>query len=118
MHETDVIDEPPTKRRGPLGWLVARTWRFWVVAALLMPLLYVGSFGPACWITARLSSGARIPPPPKWMLIYSPLGVICTANSRPSAMLRRWASVGAPDDAHVAVPTSTDSYVAFGRDAY
>ena len=39
------MDQRPDKRRGPLLWLAGRTWRFWVVAVVL-PLLYVASFGP------------------------------------------------------------------------
>lgn len=36
------------KRRGPVAWLSSRTWRLWVATALLLPALYVGSFGPVC----------------------------------------------------------------------
>lgn len=27
---------------------------FWAMVILLLPLLYVGSFGPACWIASRV----------------------------------------------------------------
>src|SRR6478735_1616848 len=43
------MDEPERKRRGPLMWLGARTWRFWVVL-VAVPFLYVGSLGPALWL--------------------------------------------------------------------
>jgi hypothetical protein len=42
----------PDKRRGPLLWLAARSRRFWIVT-VLVPLLYVASFGPACWMAER-----------------------------------------------------------------
>ena len=45
---------PSQKPRGPLTWLAARTWRFWVGLGLLLTL-YVGSFGPVCWRDSRLS---------------------------------------------------------------
>lgn len=37
------------KRRGPLLWLAARP-RWLVVAVLLLPVLYVGAFGPMVWL--------------------------------------------------------------------
>lgn len=47
------MDERPTKRRGLLLWLADRTWRFWVVVLVILPALYVASFGPACWWFAK-----------------------------------------------------------------
>src|SRR5262245_22794720 len=47
------------KRRGLLLWLSARTWRFWV-AIVILPPLYLASFGPACWFTSRMEIGAPI----------------------------------------------------------
>jgi len=44
------MNSPNPKRRGPLTWLAARTWRFWGVVVLLPLVLYLGSFGPACWL--------------------------------------------------------------------
>jgi len=44
--------EPERKRRGPIGWLVARTRRFWIAVALL-PVLYVASFGPMRTVAVR-----------------------------------------------------------------
>src|SRR5262245_30395897 len=46
------MDEPSKKRLGPLLWLAGRSVRFWLVVALL-PVLYAGSFGPACWLVDR-----------------------------------------------------------------
>jgi hypothetical protein len=41
---------------------------FWATVALLVPFLYVASFGPACWLTSRLECGANLLP-----TIYRPL---------------------------------------------
>ena len=67
------MDEQPKKRRGPLTWLAARTWRFWVVVVVVLPVLYVGSFGPACrWLAGstfrgyRDSQGGRFTPEIYW----------------------------------------------------
>lgn len=43
------MDERPTKRRGPMTWLAARTRRFWIILAV-MPMLYFASIGPWVWI--------------------------------------------------------------------
>src|SRR5579872_7160666 len=35
-------------------------WAFWVtVAQIFVPLLFVASFGPVCWISSRAERGAR-----------------------------------------------------------
>jgi len=62
------MDERPTKRRGPLLWLAGRSRRFWIIAILAPPLLYVGSFGPACW-----AIGAHAIPARETALAYEPL---------------------------------------------
>ncbi|MGQ0636933.1 MAG: hypothetical protein ACT4QC_20180 [Planctomycetaceae bacterium] len=45
----------PTKRRGPLTWLAGRSRRWWV--PILLAILYVASFGPACWISSWTGRG-------------------------------------------------------------
>jgi hypothetical protein len=47
------MEELRTNRGGPLYWLKRRSWRFWFCVAILVPVLYVGSFGPACWLASR-----------------------------------------------------------------
>ena len=78
--------EPIRKPRGPLTWLAARTWRFWVMVpiAAVLPLMYVASFGPYC----ALHDGAYLPAaelPDGWGepldAFYSP--VIWAANDAP-----------------------------------
>lgn len=44
---------------------------FWIVLAVVLPALYVASFGPACWITSRVEVGSKLLP-----LFYRPLIVV------------------------------------------
>jgi hypothetical protein len=53
---------------GPLYWLSRRSRRFWIVTGVLLPVLYVASFGPACWITSRMNFGASLLP-----MFYRPI---------------------------------------------
>jgi hypothetical protein len=59
-----------TKRQqGPLLWLAGRSRRFWIVTLLLLlPALYVVSFGPACWLCNNRYLDGEI----AW-LIYRPI---------------------------------------------
>jgi len=41
------VTEPERKRRGPIGWLAARTWRFCVAVAVM---LYILSLPTATWL--------------------------------------------------------------------
>ena len=61
-----------------------------VVAAL--PLLYVLSFGPACWITAQVDVGGWDGAvPPRAMIVYWPLGSIGSdTDSHWGRSLRWW----------------------------
>jgi len=43
----------PGKRRGPLLWLAGLSLRRIGMGLALLPVLYVVSFGPACWLTSR-----------------------------------------------------------------
>src|SRR5262245_45893888 len=52
------MSERSRERRGPLFWLMSRSRRFWIIA-VISSILYVASFGPACWITSRVDVGAR-----------------------------------------------------------
>src|SRR5437899_2612492 len=55
------MDDRQTTRGGPLYWIKRRSRRFWLVMAILLPLLYVGSFGPACWFFSRSSEPGGTP---------------------------------------------------------
>jgi hypothetical protein len=110
------MDERPNKSRGPLLWLAGRSRRFWVGAMVMMPLLYVGSFGPACWLTAwpnppYFSFAHNVgPQPQRWMMIYFPLGaVIVHAYGTPAARtLNWWATYGMQPGYCGIVPFSVD----------
>lgn len=52
------MEAQPTNRGGPLYWLTRRSRKFWI-AAISLPILYVASFGPACWVTSRLTESSR-----------------------------------------------------------
>ena len=42
----------------------------WIVALLIgLPVLYVASFGPACWITSRADRGKRLLPVAYWQIL-------------------------------------------------
>jgi hypothetical protein len=49
------------KRRGPITlFCESRTFRWAVVALIAPPVLYVASFGPACWISSHTGRGADV----------------------------------------------------------
>lgn len=83
-------NEPPLKRHGPVGWLFARTRRFWIVTALLLPTTYVASFGPVCWWIN----------PPYWdsvSRLYWPIGWMHENAPEPvRAAINRYATLGIP----------------------
>jgi hypothetical protein len=74
-------------------WLAVRfinrreRWARWtLIFAVGSPVLYVGSFGPACWITSRAEVGQTAV-----SCAYCPLGRMCTARNfmlRPSDELK------------------------------
>src|SRR5262249_49414102 len=103
-----------SKRRGPMSWLAARSWRFWVVVAALMPVFYVVSFGPACWIEADpIPDGGfeRVHHP---SVVYWPLGALARRTDLPATKwLRRWLLAGVPKDHAVLVPTGVDEVGGF-----
>jgi hypothetical protein len=84
----------PTNRGGPLYWLKRRTRRFWICVALL-PVLYVLSFGPACWITSRLDIRVVTLP-----TLYAPITWAMSAETDTtiSRMIMGYAEFGAADN--------------------
>jgi hypothetical protein len=56
---------------------------FWAtVVAVCLPLIYVLSFGPACWISSRLDRGAM-----GVNCVYQPLMRLCCRGDQPSMTL-------------------------------
>jgi hypothetical protein len=88
----------------------------WIVAGLIgLPVLYVLSSGPACWITARsgpvdVRHDPNGPPVPVAMRIYCPLGYLLSgySYSRPQKLLLWWMALGVPPEHSVRVPRSLD----------
>ncbi len=63
----------------------------WTVALLIgLAVLYVASFGPACWITSRTAAGAS-----EVTAIYAPLTRGLARQNRISDALNWYATVGA-----------------------
>src|SRR5262245_35181912 len=68
-----------------------RGWAFWLTATLLAPMLYVGTFGPACWLTSQTPpywTMARNPP--RAMMVYWPLGMLASSHSSSGGSAVRW----------------------------
>jgi hypothetical protein len=83
------MNERPRKRRGLIGWLTGRSRHFWIIAAILLPPLYVAGFGPAVWS----NSASRVWGVPI-SLFYWPLGRLIQGKE-PGLIrspLRRYAS--------------------------
>ena len=59
----------------------------WIVALMIgLPILYVASFAPACWLTSQVLVGGE-PEPNRAMIIYFPLGALA---GRPETFCGRW----------------------------
>ena len=95
------------KPRKPL--LVNLTWA--AVAVLALPLLYVLSFGPACWMTSQTIgpfTGEVRPEllPRRFMRVYVPLGRLSLDESPAGELMRWWVNLGLDDGEGVVVPTA------------
>ncbi|MFN0051344.1 MAG: hypothetical protein ACKV0T_04085 [Planctomycetales bacterium] len=100
------MDEQPKKCRGPITWLSGRSRRFWIVCGVLLPVVYVGSLGPACWLTAQpFSDETVITNANPALLIYWPIekAMQCLPNqSQFRGLLIIWMSCGVPEG-HVVI---------------
>src|SRR5262245_8059901 len=77
-------------------------WPFWTSIAVLLPVLYVASFGPACWWDSRSSSGPVIGlrsmmRMAHWSIgsFYRPLITIACRNAPTNTALSWYVSLGA-----------------------
>jgi hypothetical protein len=68
---------------------------FWAIVVVVVVLLYVASFGPACWITSRLDRGADLVP-----VVYRPLTWAMSPDSETTFnRVSMWyAKIGAPEN--------------------
>jgi hypothetical protein len=56
----------------------------WIVVLLIgLPVLYVASFGPACWLTSREFPGDIEAPQPIWMNAFIPVGKLADRGCAP-----------------------------------
>ena len=81
-------------------------WTFWTVVLLIaLPVAYVASFGPACWLTARCGLNDN-KGPPSFMRPYAPLGqFIADERAVTGDVLHWWAGCGVLEGVEVCVPT-------------
>jgi hypothetical protein len=103
-------------------WLTVRIinrrerWAKWTLAGVIvgLPVLYVASFGPACWIashTVRFDSSYDSIP-----VAYWPIGRMTLMENIVGDCLLRYAQFGMKTDAWISIPTSSDGFrlVIFG----
>ncbi len=73
-------------------------WAKWTLATGVgVPVLYVASFGPACWITGRTNSGTSA-----LETIYKPITLAMSPNNETilSRLIMWYAQIGAPVDSY------------------
>jgi hypothetical protein len=98
-------------------WLAVRIinrrerWAKWTLAVVVgMPVLYVASFGPACWLTSQVDVGGWLVPNPA-LRIYWPLGKLAdeehNSDSRCRQCLRWWMRAGLTDGRCAVAPTDS-----------
>jgi len=76
------------------------------VAMVCLPIVYVLSFGPACWMAASPRVPGSQDGPRIWMRFYFPVGaLIHVTHSENSQPLQRWITWGAGKKGRVIVPT-------------
>lgn len=80
-----------------------------VIALVALPLLYVASFGPACWLAARPSHEGRDGMPSNGMVIYWPLAEHIADEGIASRPLEWWMTVGIKRDFLITVPVNIAS---------
>lgn len=91
-------------------WLLVRIvnrrerWAKWTAVGLVigLPVLYVLSFGPACWATSQ--PRPLVNPPQNWMFIYLPLSLYIREKKPEPCSLAMWVRLGLPRHHCVALP--------------
>ena len=80
-------------------WLTVRIvnrrerWAKWTLAAVVgLPVLYVASFGPACWITSHANAGASVN-----SFLFRPLAILIDDMGPVSDPLEWYAGLGAAE---------------------
>ncbi len=82
----------------------------WIVTLLIgLPVLYVASFGPACWILSR-----RDGPKTKWLPdLYMPIGQCAIRYDLVYSLVDHFAVIGMPVGGRIAVPYDAKRGVVF-----
>ncbi len=97
-------------------WLIVRVvnrrerWAKWTLAAALLgvPMLYLASFGPVCWISAAPPGGRALGSTKPWMRIYFPIGaVIHRTRSENNKYVKLWITWGATQKGSIHIPTDS-----------
>jgi hypothetical protein len=93
------MNMPARKRRGPITlFCESRPFRWTAIAVVFLPVLYLTSFGPACWISSRTNTQA-LPAaylPIGWLLGNSPRLIVIA--------LVEYAQVGMPTGSRISIP--------------
>ena len=77
-----------------------------LAALAAVPLLYVLTFGPACWLTAQTIVGGEVVPS-RAMWFYWPLGMVASdMDSVSGRSARWWMTIGVRKGQSAVVPTS------------
>lgn len=79
-------------------------WHWIVAASVVAPALYVASFGPACWLTARQLQNGNYPHHTE-LRVYWPIGALCELGTTP-AWLWWWMELGVPGGHFICVTTN------------
>src|SRR5262249_27402552 len=96
-------------------WLTVRIinrherWAKWTLAMVLgVPVLYVASFGPACWLTSQVDIRREAVTPHRILIAYLPLvrALEQDPGSHYGHWLCRWMTVGTPKGHMAMVPTN------------
>lgn len=93
-------------------WLTVRIvnrrerWAKWTLGGLAaLPLLYIGSFGPACWLVSRVEVfDGELPG------IYTPVGWLCWKSPLVKKAMHAWGRLGMSGDQRVMYPLDVDMY--------
>ncbi len=79
------------------------------------PILYVLSFGSACWMAAAPRVVGQSDAPRLWMRLYFPIGaVIHYTQSQNGKPLRQWITFGSKKGERVIVPTDASGINWYG----
>jgi hypothetical protein len=77
----------------------------WIAAKVIaVPVLYVASFGPACWIVAR-PEGPTVRSR-RMLVVYWPLGRAALQSNYVGDAIEWWMTAGLSDSDCIAMPTT------------